>query len=260
MTNRRIFLRNSALAMVGAGTAPLWLERALYAADAPSPRKKILVAIFQRGAADGLNVVVPHGEKAYYDLRPTIAVPRPRRRQARRCGHRSRRLLRPASVARAAQAAVRPAAPGHRGCGRLARSHALAFRRAGLHGIRHAGPESHRERLDEPRAAAGQKARFRRCGRSRSAPALPRAMRGSAAGHRAAEASTTSRCAMPQAARRVRADVRHRRPIPCCRPPAARRSKPWPCCNPSSSSPIRPPAAPNIRAAASATACSRSRS
>jgi len=77
MTTRRIFLRNSALAMVGVGSAPLWLRRALYAADAPSPRKKILVAIFQRGAADGLNIVVPHGEKAYYDLRPTIAVPRP---------------------------------------------------------------------------------------------------------------------------------------------------------------------------------------
>ena len=77
MNTRRVFLRNSALAMVGAGSAPLWLQRALYAADAPSPRKKILVAIFQRGAADGLNVVVPHGEKAYYDLRPTIAVPHP---------------------------------------------------------------------------------------------------------------------------------------------------------------------------------------
>jgi uncharacterized protein (DUF1501 family) len=77
MTSRRIFLRNSALAMVGVGAAPLWLQRALYAQDAPSRRKKILVAIFQRGAADGLNVVVPHGEKAYYSLRPTIAVPRP---------------------------------------------------------------------------------------------------------------------------------------------------------------------------------------
>ena len=76
-STRRIFLRNSALAMVGVGSAPLWLQRALYAADAPGQRKKILVAIFQRGAADGLNVVVPHGEKAYYDLRPTIAVPRP---------------------------------------------------------------------------------------------------------------------------------------------------------------------------------------
>ena len=81
MTTRRIFLRNSALAMVGVGAAPLWLKRALYAADAPSPRKKILVAIFQRGAADGLNVVVPHGEKAYYNLRPTIAVPRPGTRE-----------------------------------------------------------------------------------------------------------------------------------------------------------------------------------
>src|SRR5277367_5752807 len=77
MINRRVFLRNSALAMVGAGTAPLWLERALYAQGSPSPRKKILVAIFQRGAADGLNVVVPHAEKAYYALRPTIAIPRP---------------------------------------------------------------------------------------------------------------------------------------------------------------------------------------
>jgi uncharacterized protein (DUF1501 family) len=77
MISRRLFFKNSALAMVGAGAAPGWLQRALYAQDAPSGRKKILVAIFQRGAADGLNVVVPHGEKAYYSLRPTIAIPRP---------------------------------------------------------------------------------------------------------------------------------------------------------------------------------------
>jgi uncharacterized protein (DUF1501 family) len=68
--------------MVGIGSAPLWLRRALYAADSPAPRKKILVAIFQRGAADGLNIVVPHGEQAYYALRPTIAVPRPARGDA----------------------------------------------------------------------------------------------------------------------------------------------------------------------------------
>jgi uncharacterized protein (DUF1501 family) len=55
----------------------MWLTRALYAKDDNAARKKVLVAIFQRGAADGLNVVVPHGEKAYYDLRPTIAIPRP---------------------------------------------------------------------------------------------------------------------------------------------------------------------------------------
>lgn len=75
--NRRIFLKSSAMAMVGIGSTPAWLSRALYAADAPSPRKKILVAIFQRGAVDGLNVVVPHGEQRYYELRPTIAVARP---------------------------------------------------------------------------------------------------------------------------------------------------------------------------------------
>ena len=61
--------------MVGVGTAPIWLKRALYAAN--GPRKKILVAIFQRGAADGLNIVVPHGERRYYEMRPTIAIPRP---------------------------------------------------------------------------------------------------------------------------------------------------------------------------------------
>lgn len=76
MSTRRFFLRNSALAMVGAGSAPLWLQRALYASGAPSS-KKILVAIFQRGAADGLNIVVPHGDPEYYALRPSIAVPKP---------------------------------------------------------------------------------------------------------------------------------------------------------------------------------------
>jgi len=77
MPTRRIFLKSSAMAMFGVGSTPVWLSRALYAQDAPSPRKKILVAIFQRGAVDGLNVVVPHGEQRYYDLRPAIAVPRP---------------------------------------------------------------------------------------------------------------------------------------------------------------------------------------
>lgn len=75
--NRRIFLKSSAMAMVGVGSTPAWLSRALYAADAPSPRKKILVAIFQRGAVDGLNVVVPHGEQRYYELRPTLAIAKP---------------------------------------------------------------------------------------------------------------------------------------------------------------------------------------
>ena len=74
--NRRFFLRNSALAVAGIGSAPLWLQRAALAGER-SKKNKVLVAIFQRGAADGLNIVVPHGEPDYYSVRPTIAVPQP---------------------------------------------------------------------------------------------------------------------------------------------------------------------------------------
>src|SRR5262249_48071469 len=64
-------------AMFGTGAAPAWLARAAFADGSSSVRKKILVAIFQRGAADGLNVVVPFGDPSYYSLRPTLAVPKP---------------------------------------------------------------------------------------------------------------------------------------------------------------------------------------
>jgi uncharacterized protein (DUF1501 family) len=74
MLTRRYFIRSSALAVAGLGAAPSWLLRA--SAQTQS-RRKILVAIFQRGAADGLNIVVPYSEKLYYDLRPSIAVPLP---------------------------------------------------------------------------------------------------------------------------------------------------------------------------------------
>src|SRR5438105_7403877 len=77
MYTRRAFLKSSSLAMFGVGAAPSWLARAAYADSSSTPRKKILVAIFQRGAADGLNVVVPFGESRYYELRPTIRVPAP---------------------------------------------------------------------------------------------------------------------------------------------------------------------------------------
>src|SRR5437016_10160018 len=77
MTSRRIFLKGSALAIFGVGSIPAWLSRSVYAADADKRRKKILVTIFQRGAVDGLNMVVPFGEKRYYELRPNLAVPKP---------------------------------------------------------------------------------------------------------------------------------------------------------------------------------------
>jgi uncharacterized protein (DUF1501 family) len=75
MIPRRVFLRNGALA-VGFSAVPGFLCRTLMAAG-PADRKKILVVIFQRGGADGLNAVVPFGDAAYYDLRPNIAIPAP---------------------------------------------------------------------------------------------------------------------------------------------------------------------------------------
>ena len=74
---RRSFLRNSALTIAGTAALPSWLGRAAMGSEGGGNGKKILVAIFLRGAADGLNIVVPFAEPHYYDLRPTIAVPRP---------------------------------------------------------------------------------------------------------------------------------------------------------------------------------------
>ena len=74
--NRRYFLKSSAVAMFGTGIAPLWLSRAAAAAT-KGELKKVLISIFQRGAVDGLNMVVPHGESRYYELRPTIGIKNP---------------------------------------------------------------------------------------------------------------------------------------------------------------------------------------
>src|SRR5579862_9120775 len=74
MLTRRIFLRGSAVVMAGMGAVPSWLARA---ASVEGKKRKILVAIFQRGAADGLNIVVPFGEKRYRDLRPSLAIAPP---------------------------------------------------------------------------------------------------------------------------------------------------------------------------------------
>ncbi|HEY6182822.1 MAG TPA: DUF1501 domain-containing protein, partial [Terriglobales bacterium] len=73
---RRVFLRNSALAVVGTATIPSFLTRAAFGATDAGTGNKRLVVIFQRGAADGLNIVVPHGERAYYSMRPSINIPR----------------------------------------------------------------------------------------------------------------------------------------------------------------------------------------
>jgi len=81
MYSRRFFLKSSGLALVSLGFEPKFFGR--IAAAETGKKGKILVAIFQRGAADGLNVVVPFGEKTYYDLRPSIAIPAPASKEER---------------------------------------------------------------------------------------------------------------------------------------------------------------------------------
>ena len=76
MVSRRIFMKNGSLALLSLGFAPSFLARTVEAARHPH---KILITIFQRGAVDGLNMIVPFGEDAYYTARPSIAIPRPGR-------------------------------------------------------------------------------------------------------------------------------------------------------------------------------------
>jgi len=72
--NRRFFLHRGALAVAGTAAIPSFMVRSVLAEAASTPGQR-LVVIFQRGAADGLNVVVPYREKNYYSMRPTIAIP-----------------------------------------------------------------------------------------------------------------------------------------------------------------------------------------
>jgi uncharacterized protein (DUF1501 family) len=72
--NRRFLLHKGALALAGTTTIPSFLVRSLLAETSAVPSRR-LVVIFQRGAADGLNIVVPWREKNYYSMRPSIAIP-----------------------------------------------------------------------------------------------------------------------------------------------------------------------------------------
>jgi uncharacterized protein (DUF1501 family) len=68
-------MRGGAMALVGTAVVPAFLERSVLAqATSAQASGKKLVVLFQRGAADGLNLVVPYREPAYYAMRPTIAI------------------------------------------------------------------------------------------------------------------------------------------------------------------------------------------
>ncbi|HEU4931055.1 MAG TPA: hypothetical protein VFT48_03200, partial [Pyrinomonadaceae bacterium] len=78
--NRRFFLKSGSIALASVGmslSAPAFLERVVLGNALTGEKRKTLIAIFQRGAVDGLNMVVPFGESNYYSLRPSIAIPKP---------------------------------------------------------------------------------------------------------------------------------------------------------------------------------------
>jgi uncharacterized protein (DUF1501 family) len=74
--SRRSFMKSGALALLGIGSVPRFLVRTAYA-QGTAARPKILIALFQRGAVDGLSMIVPHGDRDYYGSRGSIAVARP---------------------------------------------------------------------------------------------------------------------------------------------------------------------------------------
>src|ERR1039458_2830551 len=81
--SRRAFLKRGGLALVSVGAIPLWgpsfLQQLVFAADPARAAggKKILICIFQRGAVDGLSMVVPYADKSYYEARSDIAIAQP---------------------------------------------------------------------------------------------------------------------------------------------------------------------------------------
>ncbi len=80
--DRRYFLKAGGIGLAAFGmmaAAPEYLHQFANAQTAAKGygKKKVLVTIFQRGAVDGLNMVVPHGDRSYYELRPTIAIASP---------------------------------------------------------------------------------------------------------------------------------------------------------------------------------------
>ncbi|NNF00537.1 MAG: hypothetical protein HKN25_16080, partial [Pyrinomonadaceae bacterium] len=84
--DRRYFLKSSGISLASfglMGLAPNFLHQFANASTLTDAygKKKILVTIFQRGAVDGLNMVVPHGESEYYNIRRNIAVPKPNQNQ-----------------------------------------------------------------------------------------------------------------------------------------------------------------------------------
>ena len=78
--NRRFFIRSGGVALASFGllnVTPSFLQRAVLAQTQDritGGRRKTLIAIFQRGAVDGLNMVVPYGAYACADGNVIFAI------------------------------------------------------------------------------------------------------------------------------------------------------------------------------------------
>ena len=111
MISRRVFLKDGAFALVSLGFAPSFLARTAIAAGDPS-RRRHLIAIFQRGAVDGLSVIVPFGEA---------------RVLSRAAEHRDRRARVPAMRPRSISMASSGSTPGFIRCSRCGTRGQLAI-------------------------------------------------------------------------------------------------------------------------------------
>ena len=151
---RRIFLRNSALAVVGTAAVPSFLTRAAFG------------AVETAGAQQASGRHFPARRRRWTEhrcssRRAAVLRDAAQHQHSAQVGDRSQRLLRAASVAGGISAALAAGASGHRACRGIARHDALSLRRAGFHGNRHARRENHRGRMAQPLASQHALARRR---------------------------------------------------------------------------------------------------
>src|SRR5262249_7763845 len=76
MISRRFFVRSTAVALASFARTPGFLVRTALA-QSNKAKKPVVIAIFQRGAMDGISMVVPYGDPHYRAVRPQIAIQSP---------------------------------------------------------------------------------------------------------------------------------------------------------------------------------------
>ena len=73
--NRRFFIKSGGVALASFAAAPSFLMRTALAQSSNKGKDRpVVIAIFQRGAVDGISMVVPYGDSHYKSVRPQIAI------------------------------------------------------------------------------------------------------------------------------------------------------------------------------------------